>query len=438
MARFGQGINPQLSAVDYSPIMQGTQIAAQGIAQSGAAIGNALAGLGQQIGSGLQQRAEYKAQIKAGNDAIKAISGLKNIPPEIQAMAQQAQQRLQDPNLSLVEQAKIGAQVNQLFGGVMQMGIQGMMQQQAEQAKQERIAKALAPLAPGAPYASPTIAAQEALVRGAPSETVQTYLSAQPKPEAMQGTVISEQDLIDARARGIDLTATPLGGGRYLATRAGSVAAPTKFVRSPAEEAEAAALSTEAKAKAESAVKMVDETLAAGRTATDTMAKQMELRRLLESSSTQTGAGQEWLTLSRAYAKRFLGAPDKDLQDQQAVETLIAEDQFMVTKDLLKGQGSVSNFERQSINEAGLKASKDKGALLNLLSWREAATQRALAAAEVAATMDANGAKAVEIKREIDRFYRENPLSAFRPAGFDELPKPDFGSANSIIRPKKP
>lgn len=149
MARFGQGLNPQLSAVDYSPIMQGTQVAAQGIAQGGAAIGNALAGLGQQFGAALEKRADYKAQIKAGDDAIKAISTLKGIPPEIQAMAQQAQQRLKDPNLSLVEQAKIGAQVNQLFGGVMQAGIQTMMQKQAEAADKQAINVGLAALRTG-------------------------------------------------------------------------------------------------------------------------------------------------------------------------------------------------------------------------------------------------------------------------------------------------
>lgn len=54
MATFGQGINPQLGRLDYSPIMQGAQIAAQGQARAGEYMGNALANIGAQAGQAIQ------------------------------------------------------------------------------------------------------------------------------------------------------------------------------------------------------------------------------------------------------------------------------------------------------------------------------------------------------------------------------------------------
>ena len=55
MATFGQGINPQLGAIDYSPILQGSVAGAQMAAKGGSMIGQGLANLGQEIGQGVQK-----------------------------------------------------------------------------------------------------------------------------------------------------------------------------------------------------------------------------------------------------------------------------------------------------------------------------------------------------------------------------------------------
>ena len=54
MATFGQGINPQFGAIDYSPIQRGAAVGAQLAAQGGSMIGQGLANLGQEVGEGMQ------------------------------------------------------------------------------------------------------------------------------------------------------------------------------------------------------------------------------------------------------------------------------------------------------------------------------------------------------------------------------------------------
>jgi len=58
----GSSVNPALGRIDYSPITQGAQSAAQSIQAGGQAYGNMFANLGQQIGSGIQQYQKNKEE----------------------------------------------------------------------------------------------------------------------------------------------------------------------------------------------------------------------------------------------------------------------------------------------------------------------------------------------------------------------------------------
>ena len=60
MATFGQGINPQLGAIDYSPILRGSMAGAQMAAQGSQMIGQGLANLGQEVGKGIEKYGEQK------------------------------------------------------------------------------------------------------------------------------------------------------------------------------------------------------------------------------------------------------------------------------------------------------------------------------------------------------------------------------------------
>jgi len=55
MATFGQGINPQLGAIDYSPILKGSVAGAEMAAKGGSMIGQGIAALGEDAGKAVQQ-----------------------------------------------------------------------------------------------------------------------------------------------------------------------------------------------------------------------------------------------------------------------------------------------------------------------------------------------------------------------------------------------
>ena len=93
MATFGQGINPQFGAIDYSPIQRGAAVGAQLAAQGGSMIGQGLANLGQEVGKGVA--AYYKKQEikKLEDDGVAFIQNLGTTNPYIlQAVG------IKDPN----------------------------------------------------------------------------------------------------------------------------------------------------------------------------------------------------------------------------------------------------------------------------------------------------------------------------------------------------
>jgi len=92
MATFGQGINPQLGAIDYSPILQGSVAGAKMAAQGGSMIGQGLANLGQEVGKGMQIYYKKKEENKLMDDGINTLQNLNTKSPELFANL------IQDPN----------------------------------------------------------------------------------------------------------------------------------------------------------------------------------------------------------------------------------------------------------------------------------------------------------------------------------------------------
>lgn len=80
MATFGQGVNPQLGAINYSPILQGSVAGAQMAAKGGSMIGQGLANLGQEVGKGI---ATYQLNKKIASDAIGDTEGLMQGSPAV-------------------------------------------------------------------------------------------------------------------------------------------------------------------------------------------------------------------------------------------------------------------------------------------------------------------------------------------------------------------
>jgi hypothetical protein len=71
----GSSVNPALGRIDYSPITQGAQSAAQSIQAGGQAYGQMFANLGQQIGSGIQQYQKNKEERDFFETAVRSKIG---------------------------------------------------------------------------------------------------------------------------------------------------------------------------------------------------------------------------------------------------------------------------------------------------------------------------------------------------------------------------
>ena len=109
MATFGQGINPQLGAIDYSPILRGSLAGAQMAAQGSQMIGQGLANLGQEVGQGIQKYAEQKKKNAERDGRVNtAIGSLQSIAKtmdkygrkeEAEALRLAGYNLIQEPNL---------------------------------------------------------------------------------------------------------------------------------------------------------------------------------------------------------------------------------------------------------------------------------------------------------------------------------------------------
>jgi hypothetical protein len=71
----GSSVNPALGRIDYSPITQGAQSAAQSIQAGGQAYGQMFANLGQQIGSGIQNYQKNKEERDFFETAVRSKMG---------------------------------------------------------------------------------------------------------------------------------------------------------------------------------------------------------------------------------------------------------------------------------------------------------------------------------------------------------------------------
>jgi len=109
MATFGQGINPQLGAIDYSPILRGSMAGAQMAAQGSQMIGQGLANLGQEVGKGIEKYAEQKKKNAERDGRVNtAIGSLQAIAKtmdkygrkdEAEALRLAGYNLIQEPNL---------------------------------------------------------------------------------------------------------------------------------------------------------------------------------------------------------------------------------------------------------------------------------------------------------------------------------------------------
>lgn len=166
----GSTVNPALGRIDYSPITQGAQSAAQSIQAGGQAYGQMFANLGQQIGSGIQQYQQNKqkrdfleTQVRSNiGEAIQSMNNFRANPSAYGGKAPIRPEALEDFSLGELPKMPIGkleafvAQTEKLLQKP--RAIESFIQQQAmtdaaNQQRNARIAAAMSPAQPDTPEA---------------------------------------------------------------------------------------------------------------------------------------------------------------------------------------------------------------------------------------------------------------------------------------------
>lgn len=380
MATFGSQINPSLGAVNYAPFMQGAMVGSQ-------AVGQGIASLGRNVGAGIaqykevqKQNKEKEAVVKAGIKSLESLAQLPGIDANVVKAVSPLLQIANDPNASLVQkEAAIRNGINQ-FNTVIGLGQQAAAQRMKERELAVSEQNALANLQ----QANAGIMAARRERGGGKAIDPVSVRSVGPNGEPIEVSV----DRIT---------------GQVISQ--GPVSQP-KYVRSPQEEAEAAGLIETIKRD----VAFLDTIPQQAVEADSNQNTVNELRDLLNRDTTQTGSLQGYITDLRSLGKR-LGFPDADLADQQRMESLISEDPLRQTQQFLKGQGQVSNAERDRIDRLALNANKDKKALLELLDYRDALAARARGAEQERQRLFDSGKKAGEIAEGIRRWYSKNTVT---------------------------
>ena len=146
--------------------------------------------------------------------------------------------------------------------------------------------------------------------------------------------------------------------------------------------------------------------------AQEALARIGQVKKLYQDGET-TGSGQEALNILTGAAVR-LGIYPRDKQgNKEELQAALATDALMKAKDLMKGQGSISDKERARIDTISANVGKTPEANLAALSISEALAKRAMDQERIRRELYDNGESPVKISEQIKRWRLDNPLPAF-------------------------
>ena len=204
MAVFGQGINPALGRIDYSPYAQGAAMGAQGIAQG-------IAALGQGAAQGVQNYLKRKEEKQQEEAAISSIGGILKRNPELAS-----QLNLQADAAGNFDQGALKAAIKgaggpantlKLASTLEELGVQRQARQQQEQA-----ASYAAMLRQGGGQV-PSPVSNQALAQFSPQARIAGEAAYLQSEQARANLGKTQADTAEARARAAAL-ALPKAGPR--------------------------------------------------------------------------------------------------------------------------------------------------------------------------------------------------------------------------------
>ena len=365
MATFGQGINPQLGAIDYSPILQGSVAGAQMAAKGGQMIGQGLANLGQEVGQGIQKYAEQKkknaerdGRVDAALGAIQANAKIMDRYGQKDAAASlrlAGYNLIQEPNLDKRAAMADTAVSSFLQGQQIEAGAK--QRQLGEQAAQYVRA---ATQAGGNPFSavvkdaaggySPMGAEAQTLGQGLYQQQqlvasqIDKYLR---EKQAPAGRIMTAQELKNIGPQ-YDFKSTPLPDGTFFVTNISPFGPGTQNVINMGEKAYE-------KGIGEAAAAQHMGEYAAAVAAPEALAKLDEVQGLIKSGNVTTGIGAELIQNANRLRAQFANdiKAGKTVSNTQLLDSLLGSDVFPMIGALgIGAKGMDTPAEREFLRQS--------------------------------------------------------------------------------------
>lgn len=376
----GTQVNPAFGRTDYTPFLQGALQGAQAQGRGAENIAAGLAGLGQQIGQGLEKQYKeqkelkkeergYKDTIASGMQVIEVINRM-DIPDSVKKLLPEFTKKLGNPNVSLSEQAASAATLSNIFGSVLNTGLKTTMEDAANNAAAQ-YSNLLTQSGgrPVSPESGPISPAAEAKGREMYLKNLYTQseiaknLAAGNKPAV--GQIMSLEEIENMKRRGFDVKAIPVGNGQYRVESVSPFAPPATTTIKTGDDILAGRTFDALKTQRDVAL-----------AATNAISAYEDASKLLK-GKVITGAGAE-AALALSKALEFFGIQSQEAADTEVLKSRLAQPVFSLVKQLGSGSG-ISNADRDYAEmAAGGKITLTKDAIIRLVEIGRKASQKTI------------------------------------------------------------
>lgn len=419
MATFGQGINPQLGAIDYSPILRGSLAGAEMSARGSQMIGQGIASLGEEAGKAVQKYYYNKDTKEMLGGVTKRIAGILDKDPYI---ANKLGLR-KDTKTNTWDEKGIAIAVTTIGGGDVRKGVQmtsGLLSDRAaQQVQNSAFLGATAPgvIMPGRETAmysalggdnpmgfAQYMQGQELGAANIAEKRSQTELNlATAVGKSPVGKIMSESEFKALDTKKYDVKAELLPDGKYLVKSISPFGPGTQNVINMGENAFNKALGTEL---APRLLKNYDNVI----DAPNKLEKLYQLQDLVTKGDVTTGAGAEYINALNRVRAQFLGdiKANKTVTNTQILDTLLGAGVFGAISEQKLGSknfdtpAEMKNIRAAFVGETGFTNDSIR-----------AITDYRIKAEKIAAKRYAADEKA----GVYENFYKET-----------RFPKPDFSS----------
>lgn len=179
-------------------------------------------------------------------------------------------------------------------------------------------------------------------------------------------------------------------------------------VRSPEEEARAAGLVKEAQTKVEDSTKFLGEVSSSAEAARVRSSTIGRILSLYDAGAT-SGFGQDVLTGAQAAFARLTGKP-VTISNQQELEKNLANLVLETGRELMKGSGAVTDYERTLIEKATANAKTTPQANKQILGVMKGIAERQLMLDRKRIELDEQGMSSTEIAKELRKIRDTTPV----------------------------